>query len=355
MKFAVISDTHAGVRNSSDIFIDYQERFYSEIFFPYLLKNNITKILHLGDYYEHRKYINFKALNANRLMFLEKLREYGITMYIVAGNHDLYYKSTNELCALNECLGHYMDCVVIYDKPTVLDCVSDCRIAMIPWISPDNEESSLKFIDNVNADVVAGHFEFGGFEMNRGIENAHGMSTAIFNRFEQVWSGHYHTKSIKGNITYFGSQMEFNWNDAGDAKFFHIFDSTTREVEANHNPLTMFEYHYYNDKKHDYQTFDITSLKDKYIKIIVESKEDSYIFERFINRIEEMGVHELRIADTLSAFTGKNVDATTNVMVDDTPTLLSTYIDGVSTDLDKPRIKDLMNGLYIEAQNVGVI
>ena len=78
MKIAILNDTHCGIRNSSDIFMDYQELFYRDVFFPYLLENNITRILHLGDYYDNRKTVNFKCLNHNRKIFLEKLREYGI-------------------------------------------------------------------------------------------------------------------------------------------------------------------------------------------------------------------------------------------------------------------------------------
>ena len=70
MKIAVLNDTHAGARNSSDIFIEYQRKFYEEVFFPYLNDNNIKQVIHLGDYYEHRKFINFKALHENRKQFL---------------------------------------------------------------------------------------------------------------------------------------------------------------------------------------------------------------------------------------------------------------------------------------------
>ena len=95
MKVAILNDTHCGVRNSSDIFLHYQERFYTEIFFPYLKEHNIKHILHLGDYYEHRKFVNFKALNQNRKHFLEPMRDNGITMDIIPGNHDVFYKNTN--------------------------------------------------------------------------------------------------------------------------------------------------------------------------------------------------------------------------------------------------------------------
>src|SRR6056300_179384 len=93
MKIAILNDTHCGIRNSSDIFVKHQRDFYEQIFFPYLNKNGIKNILHLGDYYDHRKYVNFKALADNREVFLERLRAEGITMDIIPGNHDVYYKT----------------------------------------------------------------------------------------------------------------------------------------------------------------------------------------------------------------------------------------------------------------------
>ena len=70
MKIAILNDTHLGVRNSSDIFLDNAAQFYTKTFFPYLLSNGIKQILHLGDYYDNRKAINIKALNHNRKYFL---------------------------------------------------------------------------------------------------------------------------------------------------------------------------------------------------------------------------------------------------------------------------------------------
>ena len=100
MKVAILNDTHCGVRNSSDIFLNYADRFYTDVFFPYLKENKIKNILHLGDYYEHRKFVNFKALNTNRKHFLEPLRDAGITMDIIPGNHDVYETNCIRLCWL---------------------------------------------------------------------------------------------------------------------------------------------------------------------------------------------------------------------------------------------------------------
>src|SRR5210317_1547661 len=152
MRIAILNDTHCGIRNSSDIFIDYQERFYTEVFFPYLKENHIKHIIHLGDYYEHRRFINFKALNSNRKVFLERLRSDGITMDIIPGNHDTYYKNTNELNSLKELLGHYMNEVNIVQQAKVLD-YDGLKFALVPWICQDNEEEINEFLINCKADV----------------------------------------------------------------------------------------------------------------------------------------------------------------------------------------------------------
>ena len=215
MQIAILNDTHAGCRNSSDIFMDYQERFYSEVFFPYLLENNITQILHLGDYYDNRKTVNFKALAHNRKIFLEKLREYGITMDIIPGNHDVYYKNTNELNALKELQGHYMNEVNLIMEPTEMNYDGLC-VGLVPWINPQNEEASLEFLANTKATLIGAHLELQGFEMARGQVCMSGMSKSHFDRFETVLTGHFHAKSSQGNIHYLGSPFPHNYADAWD-------------------------------------------------------------------------------------------------------------------------------------------
>jgi len=353
MKIAILNDTHCGIRNSSDIFIEYQERFYEDVFFPYLLENGITKIVHLGDYYEHRRFINFKALNSNRRVFLDKLREYGITMDIVPGNHDTYYKNTNELNSIKELMGHYMNEVNIVMKPTVLD-YDGLKFGIMPWICADNEQESNDFLINCKADVIGGHFELNGFDMLRGVPCTHGMSTENLQRFELVLSGHYHCKSNQDNIHYLGSQMEFFWNDAHDDKFFHILDTENRELTPVKNPLTLFHKVYYNDETTDYNEQSVEELRGKFVKIIVIKKTDSFSFERFCDRVQSVDPLELKIQEDFSEFIGENV-IDNGLEVEDTSTLLSAYVDNVETTLDKTRIKMEMNDLMTEAQTLEVV
>ena len=273
-------------------------------------------------------------------------------MDIIPGNHDTYYKNTNDLNSLKELLGHYMNEVNIVMRPKVME-YDSLKIALIPWIAPDVEKETYEFLGSCGADVIGGHFELNGFDMYRGMPCHDGMDPSILKNFELVLSGHFHTKSQPGNIHYLGSQMEFFWNDAGDKKYFHVLDTETRELEAIHNPVTLFEKLYYDDEVEDYLKYDVSRFKEKFVKIIVVNKSDHFVFDRFLDRLQTQNIHDLKIAENLNEFIGSYV-ADSDVDIEDTQTLLSSYIDAVETPLDKDRIKNQVNELMIEAQSMEI-
>ena len=353
MRIAILNDTHAGCRNNSEIFMDYQEKFYRDVFFPYLEEHGIKKIIHLGDYYENRTSINFKALSHNRRIFLDELRVRGIHMDIIPGNHDVYYKNTNNLNALKELLGHYMSEVRIIEKPTVVD-YDGMKYAHIPWINPENEEKTRYFLNTCKADVVGAHLELDGFEMQKGVTCTGGMSADAFRRFDMVLSGHFHTKSNQGNIHYLGSQMEFMWSDVNDRKYFHILDTSTRELTPVENPVTIFEKILYDDTKQQQALRNVSDLDEKFVKVIVINKTKPQEFEKFIDRINMRKIHGLQIAENFQDFAGAQVDDD-KINLDSTDDLLYNYIDAVDTGLDKDRIKNQVRELMIEAQSLEIV
>ena len=352
MKLAILNDTHCGIRNSSQIFLDNSADFYENVFFPECEKENIKQIVHLGDFYDHRKFVNFKALNHSRKHFLNVLRNRGMSMDIIPGNHDTYYKNTNDLNSLKECLGHYMNEIHIIMEPKVMK-YGSLDMALLPWINQENYTSSMNFIKNCKADWLGAHLELNGFEMMRGIKNTHGMDRKIFDKFEMVLTGHYHCGSKQDNIWYLGSQMEFFWSDAHDPKGFHILDTETREMKKIINPHTLFHKIVYNDTKMDYNTYNVSQLDKRFVKVVVVNKGDSFLFDRFIDRIQAQDIYELKIAENFSEFIGNNI-ADEGLEVDDTPKLMDDYIDAVDTDLDKNKIKVHMRDLMTQAQALEV-
>jgi LPS O-antigen subunit length determinant protein (WzzB/FepE family) len=95
-------------------------------------------------------------------------------------------------------------------------------------------------------------------------------------------------------------------------------------------------------------------MVNKFVKVVVLKKTDLFTFDRFIDRIQQVKTHELKIAETFEEFLGDAVDDA-KVSVEDTTELLDTYIEAVETDLDKDRLKNLMRGLYVEAQNMEIV
>jgi len=223
------------------------------------------------------------------------------------------------------------------------------KMGLVPWIDKDNEDQALEFLKNAKCDWIGGHFEIAGYEMFRGQRAPHGLDRNVFNRFEKVLSGHFHAKSEQDNIMYLGSQLEFFWNDAHDNKYFHILDTETRELTPVRNPHTLFHRIYYDDSHTDYDDYDLEQLDGKFVKIVVKNKNDLFTFDRFVDRIQNRAIHELKIAENFNEFLGDNVEDE-SVSVEDTSVLLESYIDAVDTELDKDRIKKEMHDLMTEAQ-----
>ena len=148
-KLAILNDTHFGIKNGSDIFIQYADKFFSETFFPYCVENGIKHILHLGDYFDRRKYINFATMKANMKHFIEPMTEKGFTMDLILGNHDTYYKNTNDLNSLKELLGHFMNEIHIIMEPRVME-YGSLKMALLPWITTENYDASIKFVKECN-------------------------------------------------------------------------------------------------------------------------------------------------------------------------------------------------------------
>ncbi len=132
-----------------------------------------------------------------------------------------------------------------------------------------------------------------------------------------------------------------------------IIDTKTRTVQAISNPHTIFEKIIYDDSKVDYSIYDVQHLRDKFVKVIVLNKTDGFIFDRFVDRIQNVDPFELKIAENFNEFIGANV-SDENLEVEDTEQLVNDYIDGVDTDLDKDRIKVQMRELMMEAQSLEI-
>ena len=350
MKVAIITDQHFGARNDSIAFLDFFQKFYDNIFFPTLVENKIDTLLILGDTFDRRKYVNFYALDRAKKMFFDRLRELNISVHMLAGNHDTYFKNTNDVNSPDLLLREYSNINVI-DKPTTIE-INGIKICMMPWICPENYQASLDEMQTTTAELCMGHFEIAGFAMHRGMQSNEGLSKETFNKFDLVFSGHYHHKSDDGHIFYLGNPYELTWQDYNDTRGFHLFDLSSRELCFIPNTNTMFARIEYNDKDSEPIDLDALDLKETYLKLVVVNKTDYYKFDKFITKLYNKGAYDIKIIEDLSEFEDGEIGEEINL--EDTLSVLSNYVDSVETDVDKEKIKTFMRTLYTEAVNVEV-
>ena len=346
MKIAIITDQHFGARKNSKLFHDYFLKFYEDIFFPTLIKEGITTIVDMGDTFDSRKGVDFVSLEWAKNNYFDKLAELGITIHTIIGNHTAYYKNTNDLTGVGLFLREY-DNVKIYPEAEEV-AIDKTKFLFVPWINPENQDKTFELIEESDSPCVMGHLELNGFMATRGHFMEHGMDSNIFDKFDRVYSGHYHMRSIKENIFYLGNPYEMYWNDVNDRnRGFHLFDTDTLVHTPVNNPYQLFHNLYYEDTPH--QMLDITKYDQKILKVIVRKKSDPKQFEKYIDKLYSSNLAELKIVENFDFTEGEEFEADES---EDTISLLNRYIQESEVDLDKSVITEILQDVYREACEV---
>jgi DNA repair exonuclease SbcCD nuclease subunit len=327
---------------------------FKENFFDVLEKEDIGHVIHLGDLFDQRKSINLLAVNRCRQDFLEPLDKMGIETHIIVGNHDVYYKNTNDVSSVEEFVSDRYEFIHVYTKPKVIN-IEGTKIQLLPWISNVYDPDILNTIAKSPADILMGHLELTGFEMFRGSVSDHGMDRALFNRYDVVCSGHFHHKSSVGNINYLGAFSEYTWADHRDPRGFHIFDTDDRSLTFIQNDESLFKMVSFDDRKSDIQDFvndfDYSSVKNRYVKVVSASnKNNPYAFDLFIDKLHAETPLNISVIEDIETFIEDNPDETVDETAD-TPSILSKYIDGLTLSVDPDRMKSFLKEVYTEAVN----
>ena len=134
------------------------------------------------------------------------------------------------------------------------------------------------------------------------------------------------------------------WNDLGDTRGFHIFDTETLEHTPIDNPYRMFYTIFYEDQ--DYQTFDTREYEDKIVKVIVRKKTSAKKFEKFIDKLYNSNVHELKVVENFQLQENEDFEAFES---EDTLSILNRYVEEAEINLEKTRIQEMIQNVYQEA------
>ena len=357
MRVALLADTHFGIRGDSQIMLDHQQKFFDNVFFPYIKDNQINHIIHLGDLVDRRKYINYNTSKRMREMFLERITG-SLVCDIILGNHDVTYKNTNDLNVLEELVAERYDNINIYTSPTDVTIYNRntsepiTNVSYIPWITDDNREKTFELLNSTTTQLAFAHLELEGFLNNDGIL-ANGEDPKLFQKFDMVMTGHFHNRVTKDNIYYLGCPYQMSWNDYNDPKGFHVFDIETRKLQFIPNPHKLFIRLNYNDSVYTLDQMikevDEAGVTDAFIKIVVEEKTDPYKFDLYITHIESLQPCDLKVIETKELAIDTDVDH-----AEETLSILKKSISSLDVSVDKTELEKMIVNVYNRAVTVEI-
>lgn len=204
-KAAIFTDIHFGLKSNSTIhnedclnFIKWATTKAKE--------EGCETCLFLGDWHNNRASINIVTLQYS-LRALEHLNEHFSKVYFIPGNHDLYYRDKRDVQSV-EWAKHLPNIVICNDWHV------EGNVVIAPWLVGDDH----KKLSKMNGKYMFGHFELPGYMMNAMVAMPdHGeFKTDDLKHFEHCFTGHFHKRQTRGNVTYIGNCFPHNYADAGD-------------------------------------------------------------------------------------------------------------------------------------------
>lgn len=338
MKILNLGDWHLGVKNDDPWVQNLQLNGLKQAI-AYSKANDIKVWLQYGDIFDVRKAVTHKTMEFSRVI-VDLLKEAGIVMHTIIGNHDMNLKHKIHPNAITELLGKYEN-IVVYDEPTTVD-FDGCLIDMIPWMCDENTTEIMKHVKESSAEYCIGHWELNGFYFYKGMKS-HGLEPDFLRKYKQVWSGHFHTISSSANVKYIGTPWTLTAGDENDPRGFWEFDTETKEMVFVPNEVTWHRKIFYPVTG----PFDANDFKNLAVRVVITQVDDK--LPAFESELEKV-VHELRTVSKVdnSVETEAAEDDEVVGLLDMMMEYIEALPDAASQD-DIDALKALATQLYIEA------
>ena len=363
-KIVVFGDLHFGMRGDSIVFHEYQKEIILKRILPYLNENkeDISRLVFLGDIFDRRKSVNISTLRLVK-WFFSQLVDFEID--IIVGNHDVFYRNTNEVNSPSLILEDYKNITVYDDLP-----VQDGPFLFVPWISPESSEEALKIISESNAKILFGHLEINNAILVGTQKCDFGLNSDLFSKFKYVFSGHFHKRQMFANIIYTGCLWELTRDDAYQTKGFFVLTMENNDVSDIEFVKITDKHKIFKTIQYDENILQKTpptkvpildlilpleskeSIEHKYVKVVYESNKNQYLWSQFLERLNSFNPAEITFQEkeTESADVDENSDFVINAGNNDILEVVKTYLPEISSDQEMQNdIFQVFTELYKEA------
>ena len=220
----IVSDTHFGARSNSIEWLDMMKDWFNSDFIPKVREHYQPGdiLIHCGDVFDNRQSVNLLVLHEGIRLFEELSSIFVDGVYVIAGNHDVMRKTSNEVSSLD--VLKYIPRVHIIKEPIVAD-FPNTKALFMPWRSNDEEEKlCIKENETHLCHYMFCHTNIRHLKFDNSRDVEEGLNLDDLIKFRRVYSGHIHWGQSRGNVTMIGNPYQMTRSDAGNKKGWYILD-----------------------------------------------------------------------------------------------------------------------------------
>jgi DNA repair exonuclease SbcCD nuclease subunit len=351
-KILFVSDIHFGVKSNSESFLKVTENLFLVTLKRIITDKGITDVRILGDLFDNRNTVNVRTFNSVMKVFRWYQRHMpSVRWKVLLGNHDIYYHNRLDISSID--MLRELPNVQIIEEITE-EKINNKSIITFPWLIKDST-NWMKFKEiskgTKKYDLCLGHFEINGFEVQHGITHDGGNDTGEFKNFKRVFTGHFHIRATKNNITYLGSPYQITWGDYGDEKGIYVYDVDTDSVEYTPNTDAPI---FVKINIKDLTNKDIAKLrlvKDNYVKLVIDEKYSDQLVVKAIAKMESFCPIKLEVENNfIEEFDGENSQVEIDfTKMNDPLAFLDEYIknlENFDNNIDKNEFGEFVRNQY---------
>lgn len=280
-KITLVGDLHLGIKSNSIEWLQIQKDFLLD----FLLNQTDSDfdedrdVLFLeGDIFHSRESINVRIHDEALTIFKRLSEKFKRGIYIIIGNHDVYYKDRNVVHSL-KAISHIADNIHVFENPEILTINGTHNFLMLPWVEDINRINQIISDHRDLCEYIVCHADIKGLRFNKWTKVEHGIEVDMLSSYRRVYAGHIHHRQEFKNVLYTGTPYQMDRGDRDNVKGFYELTLTEdsiieRFVENTQSPV--------------YQKFDIYELlempTDEVISKLNNSFVDVMISVNFVNK-----------------------------------------------------------------------
>lgn len=280
-KITLVGDLHLGIKNNSIEWLQIQKEFLLDF-----LVNKVDEdfdedrdILFLeGDIFHSRESINVRVQNEAFEIFAKLAKKFKRGIYIIIGNHDVYYKDKNEVHSLKS-ISHLAENIHVFEKPEIITINGSHNFLMLPWVENTAQINQIITDHKDLCEYIVCHADIKGLRFNKWTKVEHGIEVDTLAAYKRVYAGHIHHRQEFKNVLYTGTPYQMDRGDRDNDKGFYQLDVSGRDLT---------EEFILNTASPVYKKFDIYDLlelpTDSVIELFNNSFVDIMISVNFVNK-----------------------------------------------------------------------